>query len=147
MSHSSEIIRPSSELDSDVLIRVNNVSKKFCRDFKKSLWYGLKDTAADILYPKEGSQNSSLRPSEFWANQNISFEVKRGECLGLIGFNGAGKTTLLKMLFKPKTIPIPHPIFHTESHTKSRSNPGRDKGDIAKSQLLIRRQPAAGANK
>ena len=106
MSHSSEIIHPSSDLDSDVLIKVNNVSKKFCRDFKKSLWYGLKDTAADILHPKHKPEDLKLRPSEFWANQNISFEVKRGECLGLIGHIGAGKTTLLKMLnglIKPDT--------------------------------------------
>jgi lipopolysaccharide transport system ATP-binding protein len=96
----------SSDSDSDVLIKVDNVSKKFCRDFKKSLWYGLKDTAADILHPKHESQDSKLRLSEFWANQNISFELKRGECLGLIGHNGAGKTTLLKMLnglIKPDT--------------------------------------------
>ena len=106
MSRSSEITHPSSEVDSDVLIRVNNVSKKFCRDFKKSLWYGLKDTAHDIFHPKHKSQDLELRPGEFWANQNISFEVKRGECLGLIGHNGAGKTTLLKMLnglIKPDT--------------------------------------------
>ena len=106
MSHSSEIIHPSSDLDDEVLIKVDNVSIKFCRDFKKSLWYGLKDTATDIIHPTHRPQDSQLRPGEFWANQNISFEVKRGECLGLIGHNGAGKTTLLKMLnglMKPDT--------------------------------------------
>jgi ABC-type polysaccharide/polyol phosphate transport system ATPase subunit len=39
-----------------------------------------------------------LRPTEFWAVQNVSFEIQRGECLGIIGHNGAGKSTIFKML-------------------------------------------------
>src|SRR5438477_3196067 len=38
------------------------------------------------------------RSSEMWALRNISFEVKEGEALGIVGHNGAGKTTILKLL-------------------------------------------------
>jgi lipopolysaccharide transport system ATP-binding protein len=44
------------------------------------------------------SNSDGLRPAEFWALQNISFDLKRGECLGLIGRNGCGKTTLLRLI-------------------------------------------------
>jgi ABC-type polysaccharide/polyol phosphate transport system ATPase subunit len=80
----------------DVLLRAEGVSKKFCRDLRRSLWYGVQDTIADLT-GRDGALQK-LRPDEFWAVNNASFELRRGECLGLIGRNGAGKTTLLKML-------------------------------------------------
>ena len=81
----------------DTLIRVENVSKKFCRSLKKSLWYGMQDLGSEMLGKRHGGKGE-LRPDEFWAVKDISFELKREECLGLIGRNGADKSTLLRML-------------------------------------------------
>ena len=81
---------------SETLIKVDNVSKKFCRDLKRSLLYGLQDLGGELL--GQSKNREKLRKKEFWALKNISIELKRGESLGLIGRNGAGKSTLLKIL-------------------------------------------------
>jgi len=81
--------------EGEVLVRVQGVSKRFCRSLKKSLWYGVQDIASELVGRK---YEHELRPDEFWAVKDVSFELRRGECLGLIGRNGAGKSTLLRIL-------------------------------------------------
>ena len=81
---------------SDVLIKVDHLSKKFCRSLKRSMYYGVTDalkTMVGINYSTD-----TLRPSEFWSLNDISFKLRKGETLGILGANGSGKSTLLRLL-------------------------------------------------
>lgn len=91
----SQPIFESSE--KEIVLSIEGVSKKFCRDLKRSLVYGVRDIAGELVGFR-GNKNSRLRKKEFWALNDINFELKRGEALGLVGKNGSGKSTLMRVI-------------------------------------------------
>jgi len=83
---------------SDKAIRVDGIGKKYRIGKKKS--GELRETFSHLWDTVRFKHNPNGQPekSEFWALKDISFEVKQGEAVGIIGRNGAGKSTLLKVL-------------------------------------------------
>jgi lipopolysaccharide transport system ATP-binding protein len=84
---------------SNIAVQVQNLAKKYQIATGKHRHDTLRDQISDAVRSLFRSNGHSHPGTEtFWALKDISFEVKQGEVVGVIGRNGAGKSTLLKIL-------------------------------------------------